>query len=90
MSLKIWKGEWKHWYEDYSTVTIGQKSEKGPGDLRKFPVTQILVKDLSTKTLKKFEKNNNDNNLLLSEHFKQLCYLELTLFAYQATNNTKG
>ena len=48
-----------------SIVKIGQNTEKSPGDLRRFTVTQTPVRNhqqtLERKTLK--EVNNNDNNV---------------------------
>ena len=53
----------------YCIIEIGQNTERRPGDLKRFAVTQTPVKDhqltLMWKTLQNNNNNNNDNDNLI-------------------------
>ena len=81
-----WRTHWDH--SNYCIVVISQNTEKSPGDLKKFAVTWTPVKDHQLmpiwKTCK--ERNNNDNNICLSQNSLQRLGKEVGRVGNQKTS----
>ena len=61
---RVWNRVTNKDYPDYNIITIGQNTEKSPGDLRRLAVTKTPVKDHQLRLIfkEKLARNNDNNN----------------------------